>query len=98
MSSRVRTRLTEETQVQPADRNHAHRFAHEELLVLVALAQKNGDTVDGQGSREPIDHRREKRVEVRFGAQLASELNQRAAIVVNGPVKEMIDAILNPFA
>ena len=60
--------------------------------------QEDGDPIDSQRARQAIYHRRKQRVQIRFRAELASEFDQSAPIVVNRAVEKMVDSVLNPLA
>ena len=92
------TRRAQESQIELAHGIHANRLGEDELLGFFARAQENRDAVHGQGARQPVQYRGEQRVQIRFRTQLAAKFNQRAPVVIDGAVEELVDAVLNPFA
>ena len=60
--------------------------------------QKDRHAVDQQRPRKPVHHRGQHLVEVGFCVQVASEFNQRLAVVVALAVEELVEMLLNPFS
>jgi len=59
--------------------------------------QEDRDAIHRQRAREAVHHRREQRVQIRLGAEFASEFDQCAPIVIDRAVEKMVDPVLNPF-
>ena len=62
------------------------------------VLDENRQAIHQQRLRDAIHHRCEHRIEAHFGGERAAELNQRAAIIETVPVKEPVQARLNPVA
>ena len=73
-------------------------FASDELLGLRSVAQENRNAVHGQSSRQPVEDRREQRVQIRFRTEFAAKFQQRPPVVIDRAVEGLVDSLLNPLA
>ena len=88
----------QKTQIERARVAHADRPRHAVRAGMAFVLDENRQPVHQQRLRDAIHHRREHRIEAHFRSERAAKLNQRAAIIQTVPVKEAVQARLNPVA
>ena len=88
----------QKTQIERPRVPHAHRSRQPVRARMRFVLDENRQAVHQQRLRDAIHHRCEHRIEPHFGGERASELNQSAAIIEAVPVKETVQARLNPVA
>jgi hypothetical protein len=90
------SRLRQERQIEPGDVRDAERLRQFKAR-RVAVAEENRDAIHQQRARQPVHQRGQHLVEIGLRTQLASELDQRAPVVVACAVEELVELFLNPF-
>ena len=65
---------------------------------LRGVLEKDGQAIDQQSLRNPIEHGAEQRFETHFVRERAAEFDQRAAIVEAVAIEKVIETRLHPIA
>ncbi len=89
-------RFREERQVETSDVGDPERLRQFKAR-RVAVAEENRDSIHQQRAGQPVHQRGKHFVEVGLRTQLASELDQRAPVVVACPVEKLVKLFLDPF-
>ena len=66
------------------------------LLGRIRVGQKDGQAVDHQRPRQPVDDRGQHLVQIGFRVQIAAKLGQRLPVVITFAIEKLVQVILHP--